>query len=225
MKKFIAWAFLVLIIAVFACMLSGCSQKWYDNRDIGRQHEYNNKFPSELAKDCAKQFPVKDSIGKVKPSVNVDYSKTIDSLQWSFDSLKNITFTGTGGIHFDTTSHTNNPANNSTNALTIINSLQAKIKALKQAYKPCKPDTIPVYREDQAKTKVWQDIAKAKGDSLLLAKGRIDQLNKDKAGLIKWIWILGGILAAELIGFIIYILYKVYTGGAASAAGSVIEKL
>lgn len=184
-------------------MLCGCGAAYYQARDIKKQHLLNYEYPSELAKDCAKVFPVKDSVGKPVyiPANNVDYSKAIDTIlilsnnnratALSKNDMQNTSLYlplsggtgGTSGILFN------------------------KIDALRAAYKPCKPDTIkiPHYIIDQAKIKVLQDAYKGKSDSLIIVK---TQWLGTKKNLNSWRWIaISGIVT------ILLSMYLFFSGG------------
>lgn len=206
--------FTIIILAMV--ILSGCSQKYYDTRNIKRLHTYNYMYPGQLAIDCSKWFPVKDSMGQsVHPANNIDYSHRIDSLNSVIDSLMTLPAPKT--------------KTDSANYKKAFLDLKQKFNALKAAYKPCKPDTIPHYIENTAKIRAAQDIAKSKGDSLQLARGQITQLNTDKSNLKSWIWRLAAILGTELLALIIWGVIKIYkliNGVAvANSAGTILRKL
>ncbi len=211
---------ITLLLFTLMLLLSGCAQSWYDRRDVNRQHEYNYKFPNELAKDCARQFPVKDSVGQLKHAAeNKDYSKQIDSLQAVIDDFFAPTdYTGpsqSARMGFS----------DSTKISGALVTLQRKITALKAAYKPCKPDTLLIYLENTAKVVALKSDLDFANNKIAEQAGQNKQLEADKAKDVKWIWILAGIIGGSVLIFIIRIVIKIYTGGAGSAAGAVIKKL
>ena len=50
-----------------------------------------------------------------------------------------------------------------------------------------------------------------KSDSLMLMNGKYIQSQTDVAGWRKWFWILAGILIAELLGGVAYVIIKIYS--------------
>lgn len=193
MKKKIIIILVRGLLTIVIGVLTGCGSSWYARRNINRQHLYNYTYPNELAKDCGKWFPFKDSISnKVLPGNNIDYSGKIDSLQLIVDSI--------GLIQYPLAT-----AKPDTSKLTErVLFLKNQISQLKSAYKPCKPDTVVHFVLNTAQLNILEQKNKIFGDSLLIGKTQLTQVKKNR---ITWMLIAIGGMAVIFTSIVV----KVYT--------------
>jgi len=176
---------------LFISTVSGCSSSWYVKRDIRRLHLYNYTYPNELATDCNKWFPVKDSISsKVLPANNINYSGQIDSLQMIIDSI--------GPTRYPVTKQ------DSSKLTEQISFLKTQINKLKLGYKPCKPDTVVHFVLNTAQLNVLEQKSKIIGDSLLIEKTQLSQVKKTRT---TWMLIAIGCMSIIFASVVV----KVYT--------------
>ncbi|HEY4326403.1 MAG TPA: hypothetical protein VGN20_20635 [Mucilaginibacter sp.] len=214
-KKYKAWSYFVIsVYLTFAIvlLLSGCST-YIRNHQITKQHLFNYKYPDQLAVDCAKTFPVKDSIGKATGPVNTNYTGKIDSLQGLANNLNNVIDDLSSLI---TSTQPGKPLDTSKYLATIkylqnkISLLQKSISSLQASYKPCKNDTVPHYIIDNAKLTVFRNKNKAVHDSLTTSKTDLKSVTH---GRNIWMYIAIGCITV-LFGGIVISAYKFFSGGA-----------
>ncbi|MBS1520277.1 MAG: hypothetical protein JST50_04735 [Bacteroidetes bacterium] len=182
-KTLLLWGATFFSISI----VTGCSSLWYAKRDIRRLHLYNYTYPNELAADCNKWFPVKDSISKkVLPANNFNYSGQIDSLQMIIDSISSIQYPI---IRQD-----------SSRLIGQIAFLKTEISKLKSAYKPCKPDTINHFISNTAQLAMLEQKNKIANDSLLIEKTQLTQVKKNRS---TWMLIAIGCIAILFTSIVI----------------------
>ncbi len=188
-------------------LLAGCSASWYQARDIKKQHTLNYQYPNSLALDCAKWFPMKDSVGKsvFVPADNVNLLPVVDSLQ----NYINILLSAAQPVIVNGKVQ---PLD-SLKFINAFNTLQVKYNALKAAYKPCKPDTFktaPVFITNTALVTSWQTKYNTVHDSLTTSTANLKSV---KHGKNTWMYIaLGACLV--IIGGAAISIYKFFNGGA-----------
>jgi len=161
----------LLLMLILIC-LSGCSTSYKLERDIKKQHQLNYEHPDQLAADCAKWFPNIDSVGKVKPAVNVNFSGTVDSLKRIIDSLANSKpVTKKDSADFKQT----------------LSRVKNKVDDLASKYKPCKPDTQKIFVTNSAALNNADNKYKGKSDSLILVRANLSQSRGENKTLLYWV--------------------------------------
>ena len=193
--KFISYVLLLVIVLITASFLfSGCNTY---QKQLNKFNTFADANTAALAAKCVEHFPVKDSVGAThidssKKADNKNYQTSIDSLQQLADQLK-------AQIGKDTSS--GNPCSSVAKSYqTQISGLNAKITDLKNAYKPCKPDTVfstkEVFRKDEAALTVCANNYNKLRDSLLIVKANLVTEKETSSSRAGWIWKLGLALAA-----------------------------
>jgi hypothetical protein len=150
------WLLVLLIVA------SGCIT------ERGARH-YATDHPDKFADFCGTYYPViAGPVPVYKPANNTDYSANIDSLIGAGDSLiERLRRDSTHAADSISRACADMVAGYSRQ----VDSLSAKIKRLRELYKPCKPDTVPV---------PYPVVDSAK---LAAANQKIAQLSQDKQTL------------------------------------------
>lgn len=122
------WLFFLLIL------LTGCIT------ERGARH-YATDHPDKFADFCGTYYPIiSGPVPEYHPANNTDYSIALDSLIRAGDDLT-ARFTRDSARAVDSISRA--CADLVTGYARQVDSLLAKIKALKASYKPCRPDTVP----------------------------------------------------------------------------------
>jgi uncharacterized lipoprotein NlpE involved in copper resistance len=185
---------LMALAALF--ILVGCNTY---KKQLMKFDAFADAHSVELAKKCVQYFPVKDSVGKAVITVdsthraaNTNYQSKIDSLQQIADAFK---------THLAADTAKGNPCASIAKYYNAqVDALTNRVKALKQAYRPCIPDTVfntktvNVYQTDEAALSLVQNHYNTERDSLNVVKGQLKSANNTASSRLKWIFILGGIL-------------------------------
>lgn len=191
------------LIGAFTALIlfTGCNTA---RKQIETLHALNAKYPNELAADCSRYFPAKDSLGKpiYIPAKNIDNTALIGLLKQKADSLANKTRQDSAKIAAgDVLSRQELLSYKSD-----ISVLQNKINDLRALYKPCKPDTIkiPHYIVDNAMVATLTAQLRVKLDSLIAVKTQLETSKKTAATRL-W-WLIG--LAIALGVSVVWSIYK-----------------
>lgn len=127
---------LIVLILFMGLFITACTTQ-------RNAEKYMDAHPDVSAAYCAKEYPVKDSIGK--PNIvyvkadNKDLSRALDSVKnenddvrKEFEELKEISKIDTSTVYRDKISKLNDK----------MESYSKKIQKLRDEYKPCKSDTL-----------------------------------------------------------------------------------
>lgn len=182
-------------------------------------NSYFDKFPSELATRCDKQFPVLDSFTEkkydtIKVSNNINYRYQIDSLVEIGDNIAAELLI----LKNRADSISDACANVVLSYMWDIERLNKSIKSLSHSYTPCDPDTIEslqiIYRRSTAREAVLYDsLSQYKYQLGVLTDQAnkqiedIERLDKEKGS---WMWRAIGswIGMALIIGGLVYMYIK-----------------
>lgn len=206
MKK-IALLLLLIIAFIIFLIVSGCNT--YQKR-LNQFNTFADQNKPALAAKCTEYFPVTEhqgavSIDSIHKANNTNYQSTIDSLKNDADLWKQKAQKDTA--------KSNPCAPMAKGYLSTINSLTAKIDVLQNKYRPCKSDTIfktqTVYQVDNAALAVVNNSLKVATDSIVIYKERLKVSESKASGRLKWIFILGGIIAVSVLGTVLKILGKI----------------
>lgn len=209
----------VISLLAVLLLMPGCST-YIRNHQIAKQHEFNYKYPNETAKDCARLFPVKDSVGEpiFTPANNIDQSGKVDSVKKEADSVKAVLKLLIGL-----------PNDTAKLRRTIVllnakvNTLSNKINALQASYKPCKSDTFhtaPIYRQDMALVTFLRNQITIKADSLRDNKVKLATETKKADKYCLRFWLENGFFILIIIVVAVWKVYGLFNGTAEVKAGA-----
>ncbi len=184
-----------LILSLCTLLLfSGCA-KYIQNRNVARMGDYALRYPAKFAELANKIDPCVIGAGKsdttvsfLKPDTTwVPVRPNTDAVPMA-DLLKS-----------DITISDGKNSHGLTFGGTIQRITTHEIKTIH--------DTVI----DNRALSAMKALYTTANDSLKIRQGQNTQLETEKNGWRKWFWILAGILAAELIGGVAYLVIKIYT--------------